>query len=139
MLHCATPPTLALLLFLQFLFWLEIVLDYFNTFSLYPVGSQFQVGRITLVNTFPFGTKLQSHSPVKESLDKKIVSSTLPHLTAHLSLNTPSSQFPPCFVPTIPSSSFWFRTVNMKYGLTSKGKSNPLWLEVGNEVLFNIV
>lgn len=105
------PPTPALLLFLQFLFWLEIVLDYFNTFSLYPVGSLFRVGRITLVNTFPFGTKLESHSPVKESLDKKIVSSTPPHLTAHLPLNTLSSQFPPFFVPTISTVYFLLSTV----------------------------
>lgn len=33
----SSPP------FLLFLFWLKIVLDYFNTFSVYPVGSQFEV------------------------------------------------------------------------------------------------
>lgn len=83
--HCAPPSPSSLL----FLFWLKIVLDYFNTFSLYPVGSQFQVERITLVNTFPFGTKLQSHSQVKGGFDKKIVSSTQPHLSTPFILPFP--------------------------------------------------
>lgn len=65
---CDCAPTLPLL----FLFWLKIVLDYFNTFSLYPVGSQFQVERITSLNTFPFSTKLQSHTPVKGHMIRKL-------------------------------------------------------------------
>lgn len=139
--HCASPHPSSPP-FLLFLFWLEIVLDYFNTFSLYPVGSQFQVGRITLVNTFPFSTKLQSHSPVKRSLDKKIVSRTLPHLTAHLPLNTPRLHFPlvssPPFPPRlIPSRSFSiFCSVLSKCGWSSRGKPNPMWPVVGNRVIF---
>lgn len=58
--HCA-PPFPISPPFLLFLFWLKFVPDYFNTFSLYPVGSQFQMERIMLLNAFPFGTKLQSH------------------------------------------------------------------------------
>lgn len=98
--HCASPLSSSPS-FLLFLFWLKIVLDYFNTFSLYPVGSQFQVERITSVNAFPFGTKLQSHSPVKGGLDKKIVSSTLPHLKTHLHL-IPHLHFPLVFSPLLP-------------------------------------
>ena len=102
----------ALLLSFCFYFWLKILLDYFNTFSVYPVGSQFEVERITSVNTFPFGTKLQSHSPVKEGLDKKIVSSTPSHLRTHpLPLITLPSPFPlvfsqPFLPRLIPCSSF---------------------------------
>ena len=49
-----------------------------------PVEGDFQVVRITAVNTFPFGAKLKSHSPAQGDLDKKIVSSreylaTQPH------------------------------------------------------------
>lgn len=102
MLHSA-PPLLSSPPLLLFLFWLKIVLDYFNTFFIYPIGSQFQVERITSVNTFPFGTKLQSHSPVKRVLDKKIVSSRAPYLTPHLPLNTLSTPVAsPFLTPFLP-------------------------------------
>lgn len=68
--HCAPPLPISPLLL--FLFWLKIVLDYFNTFSLYPIESQFQMERIMLLNAFPFGTKLQSHTPVKGALIRKL-------------------------------------------------------------------
>lgn len=89
--------------FLLFLLWLKIGLDYFNTFSLYPIGSQFQVERITLVNTFPFGAKLPSHSPLKKgAMIRKLCQAnylTSP-LTSHSTLSAP---FSPCFLTTIPT------------------------------------
>lgn len=82
--HCAPPLPISPLLL--FLFWLKIVLDYFNTFSLYPIESQFQMERIMLLNAFPFGTKLQSHTPVKGALIRKLCQVhylTSPHLPQH--------------------------------------------------------
>lgn len=57
---------------LLFLFWLRIVLDYWNTFCLYPVESHFQMERITSLNAFPFGTKLRRHTPVKRASIRKL-------------------------------------------------------------------
>lgn len=67
------------------------------------VADRFHVSRITPINIFPFGTKLQRHPSVRGGgLDQKVVNhtATLPRPTARLSFNTLSvpffHSFPPC-------------------------------------------
>lgn len=64
------------------LFWPEIVLDHFNTFSLCPIGRLFQMEGIMVLNVFPFCTKLQNHTqPVKKGLSGESGPRPVPHPT----------------------------------------------------------
>lgn len=81
--------------------WPKIVLDYSSIFSFYPVGSQFQLKRIRLLNAFLSGTKHQSRTPVrKKALIMQLWQ--LPYLASPL--HSSPSTFSTCSTAHSPSS-----------------------------------
>lgn len=79
------------------------------------------------------------HTSERGALIRKIVSSTLPHLTTRLPLNTLCPSFSPCYLPTIltqskfPAVNFLFDTILISSGGDEMGASQShfdLWLEI---------
>lgn len=95
------PPLQYLLLSFCFYFGWKLCWIISTHFPLIPLEASFKSKRITSLNTLPFSTKLQSHTPVKRGLDKKC-DTTSPHssLSPWHPLSTP---FNFCFPPFSPS------------------------------------
>lgn len=106
--HCFVYPFLHLRLFLffppVFIFGGKLLWIISTHFSFILVEASFKWKGLRSVNTLPFGTKPQSHSPVKGDLDKKIVSSSVPHLTTP----RPTLSFLPLTLLNSPPVQFYF-------------------------------